>query len=60
MQKIPEEHQSEINKIFNKFSTFMAKMKQNFEDLLYCYNNLVKNLCCHLHHRISASYSIFK
>jgi len=33
MQKAPEEHQPETNKVFNRFSTFMAKMKQNFEDL---------------------------
>jgi len=33
MQKAPEEHQPETNKIFNKFPTFVAKMKQNFGDL---------------------------
>jgi len=33
MQKVPEKHWSEINKIFNKFSIFVAKMKQNFGDL---------------------------
>jgi len=33
MQRAPEECQSEINKMFNKFSTFVAKIKQNFEDL---------------------------
>lgn len=33
MQKTLKEHQPEINKMFNKFSIFVAKMKQNFEDL---------------------------
>jgi len=27
MQKAPEEHQSEIYKVFNEFSTFVAKIK---------------------------------
>jgi len=33
MQKAPEEYQPETNKVFNRFPTFMAKMKQNFGDL---------------------------
>ena len=33
MQKMPEEHWPETNKIFNKFPTFVAKIKQNFGDL---------------------------
>jgi len=30
---MPEKHQLKTNKIFNRFSTFVAKIKQNFEDL---------------------------
>jgi len=33
MQKAPEEHQPETNEVFNRFPTFVAKMKQNFRDL---------------------------
>jgi len=33
MQKASEEHQPKTNKMFNRFSTFVAKMKQNFGDL---------------------------
>jgi len=33
MQKAPKKCQPEINKVFNKFSIFVAKIKQNFGDL---------------------------
>jgi len=33
MQKAPKECQPETNKVFNRFPTFVAKMKQNFRDL---------------------------
>jgi len=33
MQKTPEERRPETNEVFNGFSTFMAKMKQNSGDL---------------------------
>jgi len=33
MQKALEECQLKTNKVFNRFSTFVVKMKQNFGDL---------------------------
>jgi len=33
MQKAPKEHQLKINEVFNRFLTFVAKIKQNFGDL---------------------------
>jgi len=33
MQKAPEERRPETNEVFNRFPTFVAKMKQNFGDL---------------------------